>query len=455
MFSPDEQTIVAQCTPRGIGAIALIRISGINAFHVAQNISKLPANKSLLKVASHTIHYGTLVDTQGNCIDKVLFFIMQAPATFTGQDTVEISCHNNQFIIETIIAQAINAGARLAQEGEFTKRAVLNGKIDLLQAEAINELIHAQTQLALKQSLEQLQGSFSYWLQTIEKELMKALALCQASFEFLDDEMEFSSKILEIITSLGHTVITLKKTFCQQQQIRQGIRIALIGSVNAGKSSLFNALLNNDRAIVNAQAGTTRDTIEAGLFVEGNYWTLIDTAGIRSTEDTIEQEGITRSFKEAHKADIILLIYDSTKELLPQEKAIYQQIKDQYSSKIICIYSKSDQTTLAKLPENIIAVSSTTRLHLPILEHSIKNKINELFARIESPFLLNQRHHQALLSLEINLKEMELLFKQENVPYELLCIHLNDAIAIIAQLTGKSITQASMDLIFKEFCIGK
>ena len=255
--SIDDQTIIAQCTPRGSGAIALLRISGINAIEVTAHIAKLTGQKTLLDAVTHTIHYGSIVESNGTIIDNVLFLIMRAPKTFTGQDTVEITCHNNQFIIEQIIALAIANGARVAQEGEFTKRAVLNGKIDLVQAEAINELIHAQTQMALKQSLSQLNGSLSNWLVSIEQELLKALALSEASFEFLDEEMEFAPQISAMITHVMGTITEIKKTYNQQQQIRQGIRVAIIGSVNAGKSSLFNALLNQNRAIVTAIAGTT------------------------------------------------------------------------------------------------------------------------------------------------------------------------------------------------------
>ena len=238
-----NDTIIAQCTPQGSGAIALLRLSGDNAFHIADTISKLPGNKIISTLPTHTIHYGWVVDKDGTHIDQVLFLLMRAPHTFTGDNTVEITCHNNPFIIQNIIQAALAAGARLAQEGEFSRRAVHNNKIDIVQAEAINDLIHANTQLALKQSLSQLEGSFSHWITTIEKQLIKALALSDASFEFLDEEnMEFSLQIKEIIDSVLTTINSLKSTFNQQQQIRNGIRIAIIGSVNAGKSSLFNAL---------------------------------------------------------------------------------------------------------------------------------------------------------------------------------------------------------------------
>ena len=250
ILSHDDETIIAQCTPKGSGAIALLRISGIAAFELATKISKLPSGALLCALPSHTIHFGYVVDAAGNHIDQVMFLLMRGPKTFTGQDTVEITAHNNPFIVQDIIAQAIAHGARMAQEGEFTKRAVLNNKIDLIQAEAINELIHANTHMALKKSLAQLEGSFSHWITAIEKELIKALAYSESSFEFIDEEMSFGNDIKKM---LGHTLATIasiKKTFDQQQHIRQGVRIAIIGSVNAGKSSLFNTLLNKERAIV-------------------------------------------------------------------------------------------------------------------------------------------------------------------------------------------------------------
>lgn len=485
-YSPDEQTIIAQCTPRGSGAIALLRISGASAIIVANAIAQLASGKKLSAQLSHTIHYGTILDAQHNRVDSVLFMLMHGPRTFTGQDTVEITCHNNQFIIEEIIAVAIANGARLAQEGEFTKRAVMNGKIDLVQAEAINELIHAQTQMALKQSLAQLSGSFSSWLAGIETELLKALAFCQASFEFLDEEIELGAPISIMISGIKHRILEIKKTFNQQQQIRQGVRVAIVGNVNAGKSSLFNALLNQQRAIVNAQAGTTRDSIEAGLHKNGNFWTLVDTAGLRQTYDTIEQEGIRRSFEEAHKADIILLAYDSNRDLSAEEKEVYAQLHKEYISKIICVYTKCDTKSfdinsherpfiqnvhkehssndmlksinVEPLKASIgssIYVSSKTKNNIDILEQIIQKKIVTLFADIASPFLLNQRQYNLLLALETNLIDIENILNSKNIAYELLAIHLNDAIAYLAELSGKEISEASMDLIFREFCVGK
>lgn len=383
---------------------------------------------------------------------------MRAPNTFTGDNTVEITCHNNSFIIEAIIAIAIKAGAQIAQNGEFTKRAVLNNKIDVIQAEAIHDLIHANTQQALKQSLSQLQGSFSHWIATIEKELIKALAFSESSFEFLDEEnMNFSETIKEIVAHILCTIAALKKTFNQQQQIREGIRIAIIGSVNVGKSSLFNALLNKDRAIVTNIAGTTRDVIEAGLYKDGNYWTVIDTAGLRQTNDIIEHNGIQRSHEEAHKADIILLVIDGSQSMSMSEEAVYRDLYDTYQQKIIIIKNKTD---LPDKKNNIfddvpkIAISSKNKSCISNVEDAIKTKIMSLFQSIESPYLLNKRHYVLLISLEKQLNEIMNML-DGTVEYELVSYHLNDALATISELTGKTISEAGMDAVFREFCVGK
>lgn len=456
VINRDEQTIIAQCTPKGSGAIALLRISGAHAIEIADRIAQLPGNKKLINAPTHTIHFGWVKDAQNKKIDQVLFLLMRAPHTFTGQDTVEITCHNNPFIIENIIQTALAAGARLAQEGEFSKRAVLNNKIDLVQAEAINELIHANTQAGLKKSLAQLQGSLSSWVHIIEQELVKALAFCEASFEFIDEEISFGPQITEIITGVLHTIGNVKITFDQQQQIRQGIRIAIIGSVNAGKSSLFNALLGKDRAIVTNIAGTTRDAIEAGLYKGDNYWTLIDTAGLRITNDMIEQQGIKRSHEEAHQADIILLVVDSSRALNDHEQEVYKKLFSDYQEKIILIYSKTDLPTITKLPYTAtgLAIAQNNKESFYAIEQAIAQKIERLFTQIESPFLLNTRQFNLLLNVEQQLNAIKAMLN-ENIQYELVSFHLNEALSDLSQLTGKSISEAGMDAVFRHFCVGK
>lgn len=457
LLSQDDVTIVAQCTPRGSGALAVIRLSGTNSIEIASKLIRLSNEKKLADQLTHTLHYGYVIANDGHKIDQVMLALMRGPKTFTGQDVVEITCHNNQFIVQAIIGRAIEFSARMAHEGEFAKRAVLNGKIDLLQAEAINDLIHANTQLSLKKSLAQLDGSFSHWLVQIEADLFKALAYSESSFEFIDEEMQFGDVIKEIVEKTIIQIADIKKSFDVQQHIRQGINVALVGAVNAGKSSLFNALLNKERAIVTDIAGTTRDAIEAGLYKNGNYWTLVDTAGLRQTEDIIEQYGIERTFATAHTADIILLVVDAARHMTQEEYNVYEKLVKSYEKKIILIEHKIDLPCVThSLPFNgpIVAASSTSKINILELEKVIQEKINALFAAIESPFLLNQRQFNLMLELEKKLTEVLPMLK-EKIAYELVSCHLKDALAAISELTGKSVCEVGMDKVFREFCVGK
>jgi tRNA modification GTPase len=452
-----EQSIIALSSPRGKGAIALIRLSGDNALTILDAMSKLPRNKKLCEQKTHTIHYGWTIDKQGEKIDQVLFAIMKAPRTFTGQNTVEITCHNNPFIIENIIQQAITHGARQALPGEFTRRAFENKKLDLIQAEAINELLCAQTETALKKSLAQLEGSLSNWIGQIEQQLLISLAWSEASFEFLDDEGDFGKEIKQRLGKILQTITHIKKTFTTQQQIREGFRIALIGSVNAGKSSLFNRILQLERSIVTDIAGTTRDSVEAGLYRNGNYWTLIDTAGLRQTEDKVERLGIKRSFDEAHKADIVVLVLDGSRNMTPEESVIYQELTTKYDQKNITVITKSDQPLQAQIIASYpdaLQVSSSIGTNCEKLETAIESRISKLLEQSNAPFLVNQRQLNLLVTLEQKLLIVDAMLKG-TIHYELISHHLREALEDISQLTGKSVTEAAMDMVFKEFCVGK
>ena len=474
-------SIIAQSTPSGKGALALIRLSGEDSFEIVDKISYFSHPKKIADQKSHTIHYGWVVDAQGEKIDQVLFLVMRAPHTFTGEHTVEITCHNNPFIIENIIQQALRQGARLAQPGEFTRRAFENKKLDLVQAEAINELLCAQTETALKKSLAQLDGSLSHWMENIEGRLVKAYAWSEASFEFLDEAGDFGVVIKQQLTEVAQAITQALKTFEVQKQIREGFRIALIGSVNAGKSSLFNKLLAQERSIVTDIAGTTRDTVEAGLYRNGNHWTLIDTAGLRQTEDVVEKQGIKRSFDEAHKADIVILVIDGAREMSAQEKEIYSQLYEQYAHKTIVVVNKMDEIALAPFDTNRFAihsgraepargecfgtpkciepferlkVSTVTNLNIALLEQHIETKINALLATSDAPFLLNKRQHALLLTLEQQIKEIIKMLEGE-IQYELVSYHVREALESISFMTGKTISEAAMDKVFREFCVGK
>ncbi len=452
------ETIIAQCTPHGQGAIALIRLCGKDVFNLVDKFAQLPSQKTISSVATHTVHYGDVVDGDRNVIDHVLFLVMHGPKTFTGQHTVEITCHNNPFIIQAIIDRAIACGARMAQHGEFTKRAVLNNKLDLLQAESINDLIHANNQQALKASLSQVTGSLSEWITQLEQTLTLCLALCESSFEFIDEEdLTFANQIYDHLVVINNKITTLQQSDGAQTHIRDGIAIALIGSVNAGKSSLFNALIGKNRAIVTNIAGTTRDAICAGVYAHGSYITFIDTAGLRKTNDIVEQHGITRSHEYAQKADIILLVIDGSQTLTHDEENIYHKLAQKYAQKIIVVQAKNDLPQKVLLPswaKNNYACSVNEEQSIQKIKDTIKNRIDALLNNANVPFLLNQRQSALLQTVQQKITTL-LPMLRGDVQYEIVSYHLNDLLATLSELTGKTISENTMNRIFREFCIGK
>lgn len=445
-------TIVACATPMGAGALAIVRLSGSSAIEIVDSFATI-AHKRLTECPSHTIHFARLFDGAKNLIDTVMLSIMRAPKSFTGEDSIEITCHNNPFIINAIITRCIELGARVAHAGEFTQRAYLGKKIDILQAEAIHELIAAHTQEALKRSLAQLDGTLSQWVAHLEKKLLTALAYSEASFEFLDDEAEFAPVITRLITECAQVVASLTRTMGTQQQIKQGIRIALIGAVNAGKSSLFNALIGKNRAIVSSIPGTTRDTVEAGVYTQQDYWTIIDTAGLRETDNIIEKQGIARSHEEANTADIILLIYDSSVSLTPLQEKIYCEIYTTHARKTVRVGTKRDIFAVSHSWDILVATHDPQDIQK--LEKLLIQKSSNLHAAHASPFILNKRQSLKIIELEQQLNAISSLLSQPRLPYELISTDLKAALAHIGDLTGKTVSEAGMDLIFREFCVGK
>ncbi len=461
--------IIALCTPRGSGAIALLRLCGRDAITIATNMSRLSSGKLLSEQSSHTIHHGFVIDQQSDIIDEVLFLLMHSPKTFTGEDTVEITAHNNQFIIDHIIKRAIELGARLAKPGEFTERAYLNKKMDLVQAEALAEVISAQSEQTLRIAQSQMRGSLSSYFGELEHDLITLLGLSEASFEFLDEEqrdLDFDALVREHIALIRKKIDTLTAQFSLQEHIRSGFRIALIGSVNVGKSTLFNALLEQDRAIVTDRAGTTRDSIEGSRYHKGHFLTYIDTAGIRITEDIIEQEGIARSHTEAARADIIILVIDRSMVFTPFEHQLLIDLVKQYESKIIVVENKEDLTiTSCALIQEILAqhpalqdwyvsMSARTSGGLAHLRKLIDAKIDTLFSTLSSPFLLTKRQQALISELDKKLQTIESLCAH-SIEYEIVAYHIQDILLELSQLTGKNVHEKMLDMVFRSFCIGK
>ena len=452
----DDHTIIAQCTPQGSGAIALIRVSGPRAVQMTDVVARLHSKKKLQDLETHTIHYGEIVENN-LVVDTVLFLLMKAPRTFTGEDVVEITCHNNQLIVYKIIRAFLHQGARVAEKGEFAKRAVMNDKLDLVQAEAIHDIITATSDDALKKSLSMLQGSFSSLISEIEEKVLHVIVYAEASFEFLDEEISFELQIKERLRLVQVDVTQVLATFDKRQYVTQGVRIALVGSVNAGKSSLFNALINRQRAIVTDIAGTTRDTIEAGVYNDGAFVTFVDTAGLRESQDVVEKIGIDRSFQEVTSSDLILMVFDATATYNQDELAVYQSIAQQYADKIIFVQNKIDagSNVLPFLEQDqVVAISVAHKKNVDQLRMKIDEKINALMHVGQSPCLLNKRQYTLLLLLE---SELELIKSSiaTRMDYEWLVILVNDAIAKLSELTGKTVTEDALNAIFREFCVGK
>ena len=461
----DEQPIIARCTPQGQGAIALLRLSGTGAVLVADQFASLSSKQQLSDLPTHTIHHGRILAADGTTIDEVLFLLMRGPKTYTGHDTVEITTHNNPFIVQQVITRAIQCGARLAGAGEFTRRAVLNQKIDLLQAEAVHDVIAAQSERALNVLQSQLAGTLSHTVAQIEHALLGLLTLTEASFEFLDEEQRdlgFEQNVRTKLAQVQDLITKLSHTSSSATQIRDGVRIALVGSVNAGKSTLFNALLGKDRAIVSSTAGTTRDSVEGTLHRDGVFWTLIDTAGLRITDDVIEQQGIERSRTAAASADIVVLVHDASRMLTHSEQEIYSELQSRHSDKCLLVYSKSDDVSSEALAKGEAQATKSDGLHVSGktgagvsgLLAQLSARVTKLFSSHTSPFLLSSRQ-QTLVSEVATILRQAAKYAGSEIDYELLAHHTNNALARLSQMSGRGVTQDMFDKIFRDFCVGK
>jgi tRNA modification GTPase len=456
-------TIVASCTAPGAGALALIRFEGSRAREIASGLALLPHGKALSDCASHSIVYGHVIAADGSLIDQVLFLLMYAPRTFTGNDIVEITCHNNRFIVQASIARGCELGARHARPGEFTQRAVMNGKMDMLQAEALHELIMAPSHAVAVRSLAQLEGSLSQAIAALQHELFELAAYVEASFEFLEEEhldLDFAALILQRIQTLLKKLDPLCGGQKQVQQLREGVKIALVGSVNAGKSTLLNALVGRKRAIVSEVPGTTRDSIEATVSDGGYVWTYIDTAGLRVTHDAIEQEGIIRSRYEAAAADIIMFVCDGSSEPLPEVIAEYRQLATQQGKTVLLVLTKSDkgcahEWVLQESGVSSFCISAQTGEGLALLKSQILRQVKNVYEGISHPFILNQRQLALLSDMQQLLMRIQKECELGQLPYELLAAQLHHALTLITELSGRSVTEEIMDMVFSTFCIGK
>lgn len=455
----DEDTIAAIATPLGEGGLAVIRLSGPQALAVADQCFQGVGAKAVKPSAavSHTLHYGHIV-RGGVHVDEVMLAVMRAPRTFTREDVVEVSCHGGIVAAKAVLDTVLAAGARLAEPGEFTKRAFLNGRIDLTQAEAVADLIHARTELALTAAQEQLEGKLSQRINLVRDDLMRTLAHVEAHIDFPDEDIapDTREQLVGRLVAAVDFMDQLLRTANEGQILRRGIRAAIIGRPNAGKSSLLNQLLGHERAIVSPIAGTTRDTIEEMANIRGIPVIFIDTAGLREALDTIEQEGVRRSLATLAKADLILHLLDASE---PMTAADERFLKEFAGKKRVLVINKVDLPTQLTLQDGIndnpVNISCQTGEGLEALKDAIEKVVWGGQVRAEMlQVMINSRHQEALQRARMATQH-SIAGLRDDRTLELVAMELRIAAGAVGEIVGKTTTEDLLDSIFSQFCLGK
>lgn len=457
-FSEWDDTIVAIATPPGIGAIGVIRLSGSKSFEI---INKLFPSKDLGIQAPNTLHVGYL--KEGNeMLDEAVISIFKAPSSYTGEDVVEISCHGSPYVQQKIINALINNGARLAKAGEFTQRAFLNGKLDLVQAESVADLIASNTTASQNAALKNMRGGFSLILKEMRERLIQFSALVELELDFSEEDVEFADrrKFLELLDEISVTVKKLLQSFKLGNVIKNGVSTAIVGSPNAGKSTLLNTLLNENRAIVSEIAGTTRDTIEEILNINGILFRLIDTAGIREhSADLIENMGVLKSKEKIQQADIVLYLFDINTSDPEETESYINDIKKQ-NSKVIPVANKidnSDEKLVQHWKETFkeaIFISAKMNLGIEILKEKLYNAVTENSGLTENIIITNVRHYTALKEVQSSLHEIKKGIENK-ISGDLLSPDIRRCLHFLGEITGEISNEDMLDYIFSKFCIGK
>ncbi len=453
-----QETICAISTPPGEGGIGIIRISGRDAITIVSNIVRLKKKNVLHSAASHTLHYGHIIDpATGRIIDESLVTVMRAPATYTREDVVEINCHGGTMALGQTMALLISSGARQAEPGEFTKRAFLSGRIDLAQAEAVMDVISSKTDAALCAANEQLLGGLSKDIGDLRDKMVSLLASVEAGIDFPEEDIETGTgrPLREEVTNLGARVEELLSSYSFGKIFREGFATAIVGRPNVGKSSLLNALLKQERAIVTELPGTTRDVLEEYVNVMGIPLRILDTAGIRHSHDIAEQEGVRRSLGAIASADLVLLVLDGSGPFTAEDKRVLTETQGKNA---LAVINKSDLPgQLGKLdwPEKQIAVSCRTGEGLDDLRQAIAGMVlSGAVSSREHAWAVNQRHKTALEETRASL-EKSLASIRGGLSPEFIALDLRGALDSLGLIIGATYTDDILDRIFSEFCIGK
>ena len=453
----EMNTICAISTPYGSGGIAVIRVSGEDAIAIVDTLFR--GRKSLAEAAAYTVHYGELrrasrvANRESNdVLDEVLVSIFRAPHSFTGEDVVEIACHGSMYIQQTLLQWLIDAGCQMAKAGEFTQRAFLNGKMDLTEAEAVADLIAAQTKAEKDLALSQLRGGISHSLAALRERLLTFTSLIELELDFADhEELEFADRqqLYDLAQEIDTTIQGLVNSFKTGNAIKQGIPVAIIGAPNVGKSTLLNALLGEERAIVSDIQGTTRDTVEDTLILDGMLFRFIDTAGMRQTEDTIENLGIERSRQAAQRASVIIHLQDPTQDT----NDTLASLSDIQEKKIIHVFNKADILPSFTPPENAIYISAKNS-EVGSIKEQLISFAKEQFDTRNAVTISNTRHYEALTRALSAIRRVQDGLDVQ-LSGEFLSMDLQDCLSALGEITGQITSQEVLNNIFGKFCIGK
>ena len=453
-----EDTIVALATAPGEGAIGIIRLSGSGAITIAD---KIFSGKELAKQQTHTLHFGKIVDGDV-IIDEVVVSLFKGPKSYTGDDVVEISCHGSGYVLKQVLALCLRHGARMAKPGEFTLRAFLKGKMDLTQAEAVADLIASQSDTAHKAAIHDLRGGFSEDLKEMREQLIQFSALMELELDFSEEDVEFADrkKFYELLDRLTQAAQQLTDSFRLGNVIKNGVRVAIIGRPNAGKSTLLNALLNEERAIVSNIAGTTRDTIEEVLNINGILFRLVDTAGIRDhSVDIIELQGMERSREAMNKADVVVYLFDVSENSPEEIEAKKLEFKNN-DIKYLLVGNKTDEagpeSAKAKFAdlEEVLFISAKNKSNVHLLKEALYDRIAAGEIKQEGTIITNARHYGALQEVLKSLSDIRNGL-DNNISGDLISLDIRTCLFYLGEITGEVTTEDKLDYIFSKFCIGK
>lgn len=451
-----DDTIVALATPHGVGAIGVIRLSGEKTIDI---VNQLFPSKDLAKQSSHTIHVGFLKDGD-QVLDEVVVSLFKNPKSYTGEDVIEISCHGSPFIQEQVINTIVKYGARLAKPGEFTQRAFLKGKLDLTQAEAVADLIASNTEASQKTALHNIRGGFSTVLKELRDQLISFSALIELELDFSQEDVEFAdrTKFYELIHRSHKVTTDLLQSFQLGNVIKNGVSVAIVGKPNAGKSTLLNTLLNENRAIVSEIAGTTRDTIEEVININGILFRLIDTAGIRKSTDVIEVIGVEKSMEKMQQADLVLYLFDVNTEATTELETALLQVQE-LNKNYLLVGNKVDVLGEDAAQEKfsgdgVLFIAAKSHKYIDVLKERLVDKVVQGTVHTESTIVTNARHYAALQEVEKSLNDIKAGLDNQ-LPGDLLALDIRRCLHFLGEITGEITNEDRLDYIFSKFCIGK